>query len=248
MKMALAHTIMTVDQTLAKGNNECVIAEINRVGMFELLEVGATPKDFTIKVTFKPNSAIAPSAKIGGVTIMPHDAVTCDPAANLPYTLDALEKPFLCHRIKNDGLMVAAIPVNYRIDNLSAMTLPPIPEPQADAIYQDDTLVWEKTRDSLERTWERSKDYCAQLHSSGVSGWVVPTIDDLSQIASYFRKTVGSAGKGVNAGGVGNSFWSRTEIDANDAWYYDFDADTKAKGAKSAGPGANLRPLCVWYR
>ncbi|MCK5808923.1 DUF1566 domain-containing protein [bacterium] len=46
-------------------------------------------------------------------------------------------------------------------------------------------LIWQRTIDSTERTWEGAKDYCSELEYAGYADWRLPTIEALATLSDY---------------------------------------------------------------
>jgi len=73
---------------------------------------------------------------------------------------------------------------------------------------------------SLNATWTTAKLICNNLNLNGYDDWYLPSIDELSQMnAKLYKKGIGDISK--------YRYWSSTEYQATDAWYYAFNSDFK---------------------
>jgi hypothetical protein len=98
-------------------------------------------------------------------------------------------------------------------------------------------LMWTRTDNGRNVTWEGAHQYCEALTRANLSDWRLPTIEELDTLWHHpdIRKRFQLTGWWV---------WSSTRIDPASAWYLNIDDDGRSPGSVGYSHG---RALCVRY-
>jgi Protein of unknown function (DUF1566) len=106
-------------------------------------------------------------------------------------------------------------------------------------------LMWERTGNGSDVDWKQASSYCANLRLSGVSGWRLPTIEELTAIYDQTQNVSGWHIKGgmhptgpTWSNSVGND-------SAVGAWAFQFDFFLGKQGTYDPRESRNGRALCV---
>lgn len=90
---------------------------------------------------------------------------------------------------------------------------------EGSAVLDKETgLVWAKTPDSNQRTWQAATDYCADVALGGRKGWRLPTEEELASLID----TNASGGTKIPSGHpfqnvTADAYWSSTLYSADSA-------------------------------
>jgi hypothetical protein len=112
-----------------------------------------------------------------------------------------------------------------------------------DNIYKDPTtkLLWTKTDNFEDIEWAAADRYCGSLTLADLSGWRLPTIDELKELFDPSIDSVRHIRKPIRLTSAG--VWSSTRIGSGSALYFSFrDGKTQAQRMSYA---TFYRALCV---
>ena len=105
-------------------------------------------------------------------------------------------------------------------------------------------LTWAKKDNGSDATWSQANEYCRNLRLGGMSGWRLPTIEELSGI--FDQTKAGQQGLHPK-GGIRLSWpgvWSSTQgNDSEEKWAFSF--YNGSRGSSKFGPSNINRALCV---